>query len=173
MVTIRKAALSDAERIAQIHVEAWRAAYHDFIPADFPNNKAKLESRREFWNERLTKEEEIHYVAENDGEIVGFFSIDQTRDADLSEKTYELIAIYFDAAYWHKGCGSQAMHFIIAQAKLRGYLRISLWVLEQNTAAIQFYKKFGFQFDGKTNVLPLGKPVTECRYQLELTEKSI
>lgn len=169
MLEIRKAVLADAERIAQIHAETWLAAYHDFIPAEFLNNKAKLEPRRALWNRLLSQEHESHYVAVIDGIIAGFFSVEKPRDADLPKNTCEeLVAIYFDQTYWHRGYGSQAMCFVLEHAKKRGCSRVSLWVFRENATAISFYKKFGFQFDGTENVLNLGKPVTECRYQLLL-----
>jgi ribosomal protein S18 acetylase RimI-like enzyme len=173
MLVFRKAVLSDAERIAQIHAETWLAAYHNFIPVDFINNRANLESRRKLWNGLLSHEHESHFVAENEGEIVGFFSVEKARDSDLPKNTCELVAIYFTADCWHKGYGSQAMEFIITQAKRRRYGGISLWVLEKNTTAISFYRKFGFAFDGKTNVLQLGNPTTECRCELPITDETV
>lgn len=169
MIQIRKAIFADAERIAQIHAQTWLAAYHDFIPSDFFNNQATLESRRKLWNRLLSQEHESHYVVENQAEMIGFFSMEKARDADLPENTCELIAIYFIADDWHKGYGSKAMHFIISKAKEQGFGRISLWVFKENITAISFYEKFGFRFDGKTNELPLGKPTVECRYELQLS----
>lgn len=171
MFEIRKAVLADAGRIAQIHAETWLAAYHDFIPADFLDNKAKLEPRRKMWNDFLSQEQNSHYVAVKDETIVGFFSIDQPRDADLPQNICELVGIYFDSAYWHMGFGTLAIQFIIEQANRRGCKGVSLWVFQQNHSAISFYEKFGFCFDGTTNVLMLGDPVTECRYGLEFTNE--
>lgn len=169
MFEIRKAVPEDAERIAQIHAETWLAAYQGYIPGEFLNNKAKLEPRRTLWNRLLSQEHESHYVAVIDKTIVGFFSIEKPRDEDLPKDTCEeLVAIYFDSAYWHRGYGSQAMSFVLEHAKNRGCNRISLWVFQENDLAISLYEKFGFRFDGTTNVLSLGKPVTECRYQLLL-----
>lgn len=168
MLTIRKAVLTDAEQIARIHAESWRAAYHSFIPENFFNNKANLESRRELWNRLLSQEHDSHFAMENDGEIIGFFSLKKARDADLPENTCELVAIYFAPHSWHQGCGSQAMQFILSRAKEQGYKRIVLWVLEKNAPARAFYEKWDFRFDGKTNVLPLGVPTVECRYELQL-----
>lgn len=168
MFEIRKAGPGDVERIARIHAETWIAAYHDFIPADFLSNKAKLEPRRKMWNEFLSHEHDGHFVVADGGTIAGFFSISLPRDGDLPPDTLELDAIYFDRAYWHRGLGSLAMRFVIAQAKRRGCARVSLWVFRENAPAIAFYRKFGFRPDGKVNTLTLGKPVDECRYLLPL-----
>lgn len=170
MLTIRKAVLADSERIAQIHADTWRAAYHSFISDDFVHNKSKLEARREMWDTLLAEDHNNYYVAENEEKIAGFFSISEARDADLPKDTYELISIYFADDCWHRGYGSQAMQFIIKQAKERGYKKLSLWAFEDNTSAIRFYEGFGFRFDGKRNLLDFGKTVAECRYQLQLDE---
>jgi Acetyltransferases len=171
MVTIRKAVLADAHRIAQIHAEAWRAAYHSFIPEDFLDNRAKLEMRLELWNDMLAQEPEGHYVVVCDGTIAGFFSLGTPRDVDIPEEDCELIGIYFDQAYWHKGLGSGAMRFALDEAGRRGCGQMVLWVFQKNAPAIAFYEKFGFKFDGTTNDLMLGDPVTECRYRLRLTDE--
>lgn len=168
MLELRKAVAADAERIAHIHAETWLAAYHNFIPVNFLGNRAKYEPRLAMWKELLAQEHDSHYVAVADGTIVGFFSIATPRDADLPEEDCELIGIYFDQAYWHKGYGSQAMRLAIQKAKERGCRQISLWVFQQNAPAIAFYEKFGFRPDGTVNKLMLGKPVTECRYILRL-----
>ncbi len=171
MFEIRKAGLADAGRIAQIHAETWSAAYHEFISADFLDNKAKLEPRLQMWNELLSQEHESHYVAVNDGTIVGFFSIGIPRDADIPETDCELIGIYFDRAFWHRGFGTRAMQFAVDRAKERGCKQMVLWVFQENRNAVAFYGKSGFRFDGATNVLTLGKPVTECRYRLQLLDE--
>lgn len=98
-------------------------------------------------------------------EIVGFFSLEKARDTDFPENTCELVAIYFAPGSWRRGYGSQAMQFILSCAKEQRYNRIVLWVLEKNAPARAFYEKWGFRFDGKTNVLPLGVPTIECRYE--------
>lgn len=170
--SIRRARPTDAERIARIHAETWRAAY-PFIPADFLENKARLEPRRKLWNELLSHSGEsgqTHFVGEAEGKIVGFFSIGPPRDGDLPKNLLELAGIYFDAAYWRRGYGTQAMRFVLEQAKRRGCPEVLLWVFRENAAAIAFYETFGFRFDGTAKDLPLGRPVTECRYRLRLRE---
>lgn len=171
MPEIRKAEPADAPGIARIHADAWRAAYHDFIPADFLDNRAKFEPRLKLWNGLLSGEHESHYVVTENGKTAGFFSIQKARDDDLPPDTLELVAIYLDQVYWRRGFGAAAMRFILEQAAKRGYRQVCLWVFRQNTGAIAFYEKFGFRFDGKTNELMLGGPVTECRYRLSLQEK--
>ena len=47
--------------------------------------------------------------------------------------------------------------------KLAAYPQVAVWVLKGNQKAIEFYKKYGFRFDGiEMNVL-MGTPNTELR----------
>jgi RimJ/RimL family protein N-acetyltransferase len=45
--------------------------------------------------------------------------------------------------------------------------KVVVWVLEENERAIRFYERFGFRFDGESQMLDLGGEVTELRMVLE------
>ncbi len=167
MLYIRKAEPEDLEEIAQVHTDAWLAAYkHIFSARDLA--RGSLDARRSQWRERLAQKEHGHYVAAEQGDIVGFFTLAQPQDKDLPEGTLELEAIYFSPAQWRKGYGTQCLSFIMSQAREGGKTHISLWVLRDNHSAAAFYEKIGFYSDGCQRPVGPGSEVLENRWILAL-----
>jgi ribosomal protein S18 acetylase RimI-like enzyme len=53
----------------------------------------------------------------------------------------------------------------------RGYAEITLWVLDTNRRAREFYEKVGFVEDGKTKTENIGgKEVVDLRYRMMLDD---
>ena len=90
---IREAATADAPGIARVHVDSWHTTYKGLIPEDIIASRT-YDYREQMWTRILNEQPEtIIYVAEEDGEIVGFVSGGSNRDTD-SPFTGELHAIY-------------------------------------------------------------------------------
>jgi len=51
--------------------------------------------------------------------------------------------------YRHKGIGTKLVHAALQKAKAYGLYRVELEVFEDNLAAIELYKKVGFNVEGK------------------------
>lgn len=158
---IRLATLDDAKYCADIHAESWNFAYSDIVPIEIINqhNAGWLL----IWNKMLTNNIDSHYVILLDDVIIGFLVISVSRDDDLKESFYEIVSLYLSPNYIGLGFGKRTMHWIINEIKCRGYINISLWVLEENNRARRFYEKAGFRADGKTKQSGLADTV-EVRY---------
>src|SRR5262245_45632405 len=102
---IRRATASDAEPIAQVHVLGWRTAYREILPVDFMNSLS-VEARLAQWKGRLDQPdpEEAIFVAERDGQIVGFANAGPEREGDLQFEG-ELYAIYLLENHRGQGLG--------------------------------------------------------------------
>lgn len=167
MLHIRKAELEDLEEIAQVHAESWLNAYREvFCAQDLA--RGSLEARRQQWRRQLAQPDHGHYVASEQGEIVGFFTLVPARDPDLPPETLELEAIYFAPAQSRKGFGTQCMSFILELARRQGWRHLALWTLEQNRQSRGFYHKIGFHPDGQQRPVGPGCNVPEVRYVLAL-----
>ena len=70
------------------------------------------------------------------------------RDANMAGYA-ELICLHSLQENWHKGYGRAMMERVLADVKKAGYEKLVLWVFENNTRAIQFYKSFGFEPSGR------------------------
>jgi ribosomal protein S18 acetylase RimI-like enzyme len=161
-VTVRRARLEDAAAIAEVHVRTWQAAYAHALGAE---RLATIDAsrRRAGWERALTEGDVTAWVADEDGPIVGFVSIGDSRDA---ADEGELFAIYVLPGSWGSGAGRELMG--AARNALRAaYPTSILWVLEDNPRARRFYEREGWELDGgrKEEAL-LGVTVAEVRYRL-------
>jgi len=59
------------------------------------------------------------------------------------------------------------MDHVLAESRGRGFVEVTLWVLEENRNARRFYEKYGFTLDGGTRTYPK-TGVPEVRYRIRL-----
>lgn len=167
MVTVRPAVPDDADAIARIHVETWRAAYAGLLPDDVLAS-LDVEARRRTWRGWLARDARpgaATFVAEGDATIVGFASTGPARD---EEATGELYAIYVEPDHWGTGAGRLLLEHAEAALREDGYGAALLWVLEGNERAERFYRAAGWGQDGLKLDLLMGAEVTERRYRKAL-----
>jgi len=171
---VRHAEATDARAIAEVHVASWRGAYRGVIPDDFLSGLS-VERRTKTWSATLCDPNVDIFVALNDsGSVVGFSSIQRSRDDDAPEDTGEVTTIYVTPDEWGQGYGRALMGAVVAKARDRGFRCLTLWVLEANQRARRFYEAVGFTPDGvnKNETLPGGVVLHEVRYKLDLSEKA-
>ena len=143
---IRPIQLSDAPRVAEIHVFAWRAAYRGILSDDQLFNKRLVANRiPRFENAVRNKAEEIYVY--DDGIIKAFISVGACRDDD-KPKAFELGSIYVDPLMQKQGVGTQMMQHFENLAIQRGFGEVCLWTFEKNLTAQALYEKFGYIQDG-------------------------
>ena len=162
-LTIREAKLSDAGRVAEIHIKTWQFAYKGQMPESFLAGLS-VKARKTAWEKALANPhpKEKVFVAEVDGELVGFCGLGANRDKDATEDTGELYAIYIDPDHMGTGAGSTLMATGLAYLKEAGFNSATLWVLSTNTKTREFYEHKGWNVDGKSKV--------ETRQDFELHE---
>ncbi|MEN6343321.1 MAG: GNAT family protein [Methanospirillum sp.] len=82
-----------------------------------------------------------------DGKIVGgagFYT--QPPGTRLSHSA--TFFLYIEPAYWGRGIGTEALHFLEGEVRRRGYRRMDCMVAETNPRAIQLYERLGFEKEG-------------------------
>lgn len=89
---IRQATINDADEIARIHVETWKAVYNGIIPDAYLQGLSH-EKRAAHWCENLKKAAKGIYVAQEDDKIMGWISFGPSRDED-AYNIGEVYAIY-------------------------------------------------------------------------------
>ncbi len=159
---IRRLNEKDISRQAIIHSVSFREAYFDIIPESFLENFTP-EKREVFFKNEFEKYKDT-FIIENEYEIIGFSTIGKNRD-NLDENVGEIWGIYLHPDYWNGGFGTELLKYVIATLKNRKYKEITLWVLEDNLPARNFYEKNGFEFDGTRKTLNIGKELIEIRYR--------
>lgn len=141
-VAIRQWTLDDLQSVRHITWETWLDAYSSFIPEsdlreyfDTHYTLAALSKlfRTEFMN---------GLVAVVDGEVVGYAKTKFNKE----ENRFYVSSLYILPKFHGMGLGGKLM--AAAEEIARTYSVDSVWlgVMTQNTQALEWYKKLGFQF---------------------------
>ena len=143
---LRQATLDDARAIAAVHVRSWQGAYKGVVPSAVLN-ALSVEERARAWRQNLERRSSETWVAERNGQVVGWISAGRSRDADSTPATGEVWAIYVDPAFWRGGAGRglwrEAENYLIES----GFSEVTVWVLKANGPAIAFYEASGLAID--------------------------
>ena len=169
MVTVRSAVPHDADAIGRVQVETWRVAYRGLMP-DEAIAGFDLEGRQRMWREGLAREPRpgsATFVAELDGEVVGFASVGRSRD-DESGNEGELYAIYLHPSRWDQGIGRALLERAEESMRASSFERAILWVMEGNERGERFYRAAGWERDGRKVETFQGAEVAELRYRKAL-----
>lgn len=145
---VRDAEASDAQGVAQVHVDAWRETYVGVL-ADRHFSEAAFGRRRQFWTEYLllTPRPGRMVVAERGAAVVGFANSGEARGPDAEHgfspvRQVNLFSIYLLASAHGSGLGQSMLNAVLGDEPAQ------LWVLRGNERAIAFYARNGFVADG-------------------------
>lgn len=172
-IIIREATDEDALEIAIVHVESWRSTYVGQVPQAHLD-QLSAPQREISWRQKLSDARLKVLVAEAEKVIVGFSSFGPSRDADAQVETAELYAIYLLEESKGRGIGRLLWNETLKILQALGFKDTTLWVLEPNTRARDFYEKVGFTDDGKSKEVDIGgEKVQERRYRLTIHSPSV
>lgn len=163
---VRKATVDDAPGIARVQERGWQLAYRHVFPAEELDRGGFIHADR--WTERLVKPPAgwTTFVAAHDGDVVGFTSVGPSRD---EPRIGELYAIYVDPEQWSTGTGRALIEQAEQQLRTE-YGEVTLWVLEDNPRARQFYERAGWALDdGRKAETRWGVRAPEVRYRKRFT----
>jgi ribosomal protein S18 acetylase RimI-like enzyme len=166
---VRDAIAADADAVGRVQVETWRAAYRGLMPEEAIAS-FDAEAQQRMWRERLAREPRpgtATFVAELDGEVVGFASVGRSRD-EAAESEGELYAIYVHPSCWDRGIGRALIEHAEESMRASGFERALLWVLEGNERGERFYRAAGWTADGSKEDEFQGTTVVEVRYRKAL-----
>jgi ribosomal protein S18 acetylase RimI-like enzyme len=146
---IREAVPADARAIAEIHIRSWQSAYRGQLTDDYLDGLS-VEDRLE--QHRRSLEEPPSdwrtWVAQEGGDVAGFAVTGPSQDADATERTGEVYAIYLEPERVGTGAGRQLFDHAMGDLRQRGFDAATLWVLETNERARRFYEVAGWGHDG-------------------------
>jgi GNAT superfamily N-acetyltransferase len=164
----RDAVVEDGGAIARVWVAAWQAAYPGLMPAGYLAGLDAEAARPRF--ERGLRENPSVLVMELDGDIVGFSWYGASRDPDAGPETGEVIAINLHPSWWRLGLGRELLGETRRRLLGRGFSEATLWVLQGNASAGQFYEALGWRLDGveKHDDKLTGFALHEVRYRIAL-----
>lgn len=115
-----------------------------FDPGQFhytePQEQAWIESHQD-------PTQAILLIAEHQGRIVAITEL--AREKPLTRSHVAGLGISIDRAYRGQGLGTKLIGLLLAWAREQKIKRVELKVLARNTVALQLYRKFGFQEEGR------------------------
>jgi putative acetyltransferase len=146
---IRPATPGDFDAICDIYLDVHRGYYRTLISeqnlADYDERYAGTEEKRGEFKKKILSELRRTVVIVENGKVVGYMTI-----ADNKSKV-RIKSLFISPAVQGGGLGGRLVEY----AKRLGK-PLSLSVLENNTNAIGFYKKYGFTVVGRSNSLYYG-----------------
>jgi len=134
MVKIRPAAEPDLQGIVSIHVESWKDAYADVLPAEFMAGKIDPALARH-WRETVIQNQDIVLVAEENS-LVGFAAV-WCRPIPFIDN------LHVRPSHRSKRIGTALMTSVAQELIRKGHKKAYLWVFESNQKAIRFYERLG------------------------------
>jgi len=153
--------------VARIHVESWNVAYRGIMPDDVIA-RTDLAYRTAFWTERIADREWPVFLIEEDGETVAFCQMIPTRDPeDDRTRVGQIPSLHVLPHLRRRGYGRLLLDEVFAEFRRRDFTDVTLWVLEENRKARQFYERMGFKADGGAGTYPKTS-VAEVRYRIRL-----
>ena len=136
---VRPARPEDAEAIARVQVETWRAAYAHAVPTE-TLARADVDARARKWQGFLAGDSAT-FVGEVDGRIRGFVNVGASQE---DPGVGELFAIYVAPDAWGTGLGSALIERGEEELRGRGFKSAMLNVLADNPRARRFYERQGW-----------------------------
>jgi len=166
-MTIRSAVVGDVPALAEVYRASLLAVYEGIATKDYLS-KRDFSNCLDQWMRNVLDDAMSVVVAERESSIAGLSSFSRARDGDVNTKaTGEIQAIYVSPDHWGQGIGSELCDYVLRRFHSLGLNSILLWVLADNVVATSFYRKLGFEPDGASKTVTMGRELLAVRYRLE------
>lgn len=149
MVTIREMTDEDVDDVVPLEVEVAERSYRDDAALGADHHEGRIRSA-------LGRRWDHLYVAERDGEVVGFGWLSQQKNRATDERygMVKSLAVAEDAR--GRGVGREILDRLEARARELDHARLRLIVGADNRDAIAFYEDAGFAARTRLLEKPLG-----------------
>lgn len=173
-LTIRLAVAADRDSLADVEFISRNAAFLEMYGTT--DGVPSLDELRNRWNIKLSGRQAIVAVGEIDSVTAGYFNLCKYSDG----LSFVINGLYVLPEYWGRGIGGllinsveRVVRKISSERKMKSCSEvrnlqkpvITLEVIRENSRAAAFYRKFGYEFTGRSEPFNLG-----CRtiYLLEM-----
>ncbi len=131
----------DADAVARVHAESWKATYRGILPDAYLDSEVDGERTR-YWHAALADTRyPIVKLAREAGSVVGLIALHNDPEDEGYDFTVEHLHLLPESK--GNGLGRKLMKEAAIAAQAAGAANICLWVFEDNTAAIGFYERLG------------------------------
>ncbi len=160
MLKIRQAKIEDSSSLARVHVQSWHETYVGLMPQSVLEG-ITIEAREVQWIRTLSSSAMWVFVAELNGEVVGFAS------ARASEDHAELFTLYVLKAHHGQGIGKKLWNAVLKLLALQNIKELVLWVLETNPTRGFYEHLNGVALDRKVETIQ-DVQIVEVMYSFNL-----
>jgi len=143
---LRRATVDDAGRIAQLHIDSWRATYVREMPAAFLN-ALDVEERTGRWRRQLQEGLKV-LVAESGQDLTGYVSCGPATDRRPADGVWEIYNLHVTPSRQRRGIGGALFSAAAALGCEEGAKELVLWVVDSNSGARSFYEHKRMQVSG-------------------------
>ena len=161
--SVRKARVEDANAIARVHVETWRATYAGLIPDHYLIGLS-IEGQAFQWKKLLKSDPISHvmFVAEVAGKPIGFATGGPSRGKNPPAPA-EVYTLYVLGDFQGQGIGRALFQSVLNGLAEKGHDSAYLWVLSENPSRF-FYERLGGRAKGQQAERFAGSEVMETAY---------
>ena len=177
---VRPAREGDADHLARVQVDSWRACFAGIVPAELLAELTGEEASavwRDRWREAIASPPTSRHrvlTAVTDAlprEVVGFVSAGPASDADRWPGTdAEIYEFRVSPERTRQGHGSRLLHAAADTLLSDGFHTVSTWALEADTVVRRFLESAGWAADGARGELDVGVSVPVVRLHTRLSE---
>ena len=177
---VRSARAGDADHLARVQVDSWRACFAGIVPAELLAELTGEEASavwRDRWREAIASPPTSRHrvlTAVTDAlprEVVGFVSAGPASDADRWPGTdAEIYEFRVSPERTGQGHGSRLLHAAADSLVSDGFHTVSIWALEADTVVRRFLESAGWAADGARGELDVGVSVPVVRLHTRLSE---
>jgi len=145
MIITRKIKEGDAEEFLSLcrKVDA-ETLFMMFEPGERPTT---IEEQRSEIGEILLRDNQTIFVAENDGQLIGYLAAYGGKYKRNRQTAYIITGIL--QGFTSQGIGTRLFEEMERWAKRKDIHRLELNVMVHNEAALALYRKMGFEIEGK------------------------
>ncbi|CAH1208977.1 hypothetical protein PAECIP111893_02949 [Paenibacillus plantiphilus] len=162
---IRWASDSDVPNLAQVHIDSYRSAYVNIMPALYLEGMT-LEQQLKRYEALLSEGKEHVAVMSVDERMIGYLVLEHCTD-DVAQHRHggEIHSIYLLQEYCGRGYGRMLLDWGIRQLGEMGWTHAIVWVLKDNRSARGFYEHAGFILSGRERLIQRGAELVQVSYQ--------
>ena len=159
--SIRAGRTDEAEALADLHLETALHAYAGIFPPEAP-----VPTRDELtatWTDALRRL--AVFVADADGERAG---VACSGPDPIDDAAGHLSRLYVRPQFWGRGIGRALHDVCLGHLREQGFELATLWVLDRNTRAREWYERLGWRITGGYKPVYTPAGICDLRYRLLL-----
>jgi L-amino acid N-acyltransferase YncA len=171
--TVRPATPADADEIARIQIDTWRAAYAELLPAAVLDGLS-LSDTADTWQQTIAQGPARVFVATEGQWLVGFAAAGLSPQSESAsadgvpvpdaDQVALVSTLLVEPRWGRRGHGGRLLAAVGEAMVADGLARGISWVAEADKASLGFFERAGWVTDGTVRTLDAGgQPLREVR----------